>query len=371
MARDAALLHVGGAVAERDEPMQGHGHGTGAEDPQRHRPPSASGGAGADQEVLDPKDGAHEAWRDAPGTPDAQERPESSSPRFSYANNHSSGKAHLRGNSMRREELLEKVLGGEVWGETMVRMELHAGKSTSGQWRRFDELLRDSEAVSTYLAMTLGQLCAAGYGAEADSNNLQSPATQRSVSTSPADADQVGRRRAMSSIASSLTRHLFAKNFARSDLIGSPVPVDNSGSGDVCDVEPVTSASTTPRTTDATAPPITAHTPSIPFMQESNVPSAPTESTRGATRLPAVGGARIEAFRELSGAGSRKLGYIASAVSSQLAAVGSAAASSASSATAQTASKGQSAAAARAALISASTGLDYSPTTRGDKACTA
>ena len=305
-----------------------------------------------------------------PSTTDAaEERAEHSSPRFSYTNDYSNGNVHMRGEGVRREELLEKALCGEISGETMVRMDPH------GTWRRFDELLRDPEAVLSHLGMTLGQLCASGYGHDARTNaeRERRQASRRrceeATRASPADTDQVGRRRAMASIASSLTRQLFPKNFARSDLVGSPLrsTCGSSGTGDdntetVCSPGP-----STPTSTDAAAPATMAHTPSIPFMQVSNVPSAPIETARGATRLPsAVSGPRIDAFRELSGAGSRKLGYIAAAVSSQLAAVGSVAVASASSATAPAASKTQSVAAARAALISGSTGLDYSPTSRCD-----
>lgn len=349
------VLREKGAAAHR--PMQGQEHG-----------------AVDEQGVVAPP----AAQRETSITPGVvEERDGNSSPRFSYTNNHLSDKAHLRGAGLLRHELLEKVLSGEVLGETLVRMDLHAGKSRSGEWRRFDELLRDSEAVVSHLGMTLGQLCAAGYGRGADTNEdrlrRQRPAQVQFDSASPSDADQSGRRRAMSSIASSLTRQLFAKNFARSDLVSSPLrsaqgkcATAETDQDDGVAAEPGGSTGpSTPSSTDTAAAVITAHTPSIPFLQESNVPSASVEATRGVTRLPAaVSGPRIEAFRELSGAGGRKLGYIASAVSSQLAAVGSAAAASATSATIPAPTKGQSA--ARAALINASTGLDYSPTSRSD-----
>ena len=317
-----------------------------------------------------------EVQSEPPIAPDAAGKLESnSSPRFSYTH-HMSDTVHLQGTSLRREELLEKVLGGEVLGETLVRMDPHAGETGPSQWRRFDELLRDSEAVFSYLGMTLGQLCAAGYGPSANTSEArvprQPPVPVRSGSASPEDADQGGRRRAMTSIAASLTRQLFAKNFARSDLVSSPLRSAQGNCGANIDqgdgfAACSSAGPSTPSSKNTTVLGITAHTPSIPFMQESNVPSASIETTRGATRLPAaVSGPRIEAFRELSGAGGRKLGYIASAVSSQLAAVSSAAAASATSSTMPAPVKGQSAAAARAALISCSTGLDYSPTTRSE-----
>ena len=341
-----------------DRPMQEQNHGTLKD---------VEGGAAGPSSDL--REGS---------TPDAAEEPaERSSPRFSYTNDHSSGKALMRGEGVHREELLEKALCGEISGETMVRMDARAGGSGSGRWRRFDELLRDPEAVLSHLGMTLGQLCAAGYGRDARTNaererRLTADCCEEALSTSasPADTDQVGRRRAMASIASSLTRQLFAKNFARSDLVSSPLrsACGSSGTADGSTAEPVCAPGpSTPSSTDAAAPATMAHTPSVPFMQASNVPSAPVETARGASRLPsAVSGPRIDAFRELSGAGSRKLGYIASAVSSQLAAVGSVAVASASSATAPATSKAQSAAAARAALINGSTGLDYSPTSSRD-----
>lgn len=349
-----------------DRPMQEQNHGTLKD---------VEGGAAGPSSDL--REDLLEEVAHPLSTPDAAEEPaERSSPRFSYTNDHSSGKALMRGEGVRREELLEKALCGEISGETMVRMDARAGGSGSGRWRRFDELLRDPEAVLSHLGMTLGQLCAAGYGRDARTNaereRRQEPADcceeAQSTSASPADTDQVGRRRAMASIASSLTRQLFAKNFARSDLVSSPLrsACGSSGTADGSTAEPVCAPGpSTP--TDAAAPATMAHTPSVPFMQASNVPSAPVETARGASRLPsAVSGPRIDAFRELSGAGSRKLGYIASAVSSQLAAVGSVAVASASSATAPATSKAQSAAAARAALINGSTGLDYSPTSSRD-----
>ena len=52
------------------------------------------------------------AAREPPSTPTPEERPAGASPRFSFANNHSSGKAHLRASAVSREELLAKALAG-------------------------------------------------------------------------------------------------------------------------------------------------------------------------------------------------------------------------------------------------------------------
>jgi hypothetical protein len=105
-----------------DRPMQEQNHGTLKD---------VEGGAAGPSSDL--REGS---------TPDAAEEPaERSSPRFSYTNDHSSGKALMRGEGVRREELLEKALCGEISGETMVRMDARAGGSGSGRWRRFAELL--------------------------------------------------------------------------------------------------------------------------------------------------------------------------------------------------------------------------------------
>jgi hypothetical protein len=316
------------------------------------------------------------AAREPPSTPTPEERPAGASPRFSFANNHSSGKAHLRASAVSREELLAKALAGEIWGDTMVRTDAQAGDDRSGEWRRFSDLLRDAAALQHAMGMSLGQLCAAGYGSSAGGSS-QSPRRPRATTTSP-ESGGLGqpaamRRRAMTNIASSLTRQLFAKNFARSDLMGSPSSGNSCRAAEpLAPATPVAPASGSSATTATLA----THTPSVQamFLSESNVPDDSTAPTK---RLPVVGGARIEAFREMSGNfGGRKLGVIASAVSSQLVAVGSAASSAAAAAVptaanAPPAGKTSAAAAARAALIGSSTGLDHwSPTARCDNSGT-
>ena len=267
----------------------------------------------------------------AASTPTGAERSADASPRFSYANNHSSGRQHVRGSEVTRAELLQLARDGTLWGDTMIRTDAQGGASPS-VWRRFDDILRSPRSLEQTLGVPLGELCAMGYRSErkprAATTGCDAPAAEEGAQ-SRADG---GRRRAMTNIASSLTRQLFSKSIARSDLIGA--------------LSPSSSAAPAPTAEKRLSPSIASM-----FMSDANLPRSSSQG-EARPRAPAAGSRIV--------AGGRKLGVIASAVSSQLQAV---AATASAAVPSRTDSSGVSAAAARANLIGASTGLEYSPTT--------
>ena len=262
----------------------------------------------------------------AASTPTGAERSADASPRFSYANNHSSGRQYVRGSGVARAELLQLARDGTLWGDTMIRTDAQGGASPSA-WRRFDDILRSPRSLEQTLGVPLGELCAMGYRSErkprAATTGCDAPAAEESAQ---------GRRRAMTNIASSLTRQLFSKSIARSDLIGA--------------LSPSSSAAPAPTAEKRLSPSIASM-----FMSDANLPRSSSQG-EARPRAPAAGSRIV--------AGGRKLGVIASAVSSQLQAV---AATASAAVPSRTDSSGVSAAAARANLIGASTGLEYSPTT--------
>ena len=262
----------------------------------------------------------------AASTPTGAERSADASPRFSYANNHSSGRQHVRGSGVARAELLQLARDGTLWGDTMIRTDAQGGASPSA-WRRFDDILRSPRSLEQTLGVPLGELCAMGYRSErkprAATTGCDAPAAEEGAQS---------RRRAMTNIASSLTRQLFSKSIARSDLIGA--------------LSPSSSAAAAPAAEKRLSPSIASM-----FMSDANLPRSSSQG-EARPRAPAAGSRIV--------AGGKKLGVIASAVSSQLQAV---AATASAAVPSRTDSSGVSAAAARAKLIGASTGLEYSPTT--------
>ena len=262
----------------------------------------------------------------AASTPTGAERSADASPRFSYANNHSSGRQHVRGSGVARAELLQLARDGTLWGDTMIRTDAQGAASPSA-WRRFDDILRSPRSLEQTLGVPLGELCAMGYRSErkprAATTGCDAPAAEEGAQS---------RRRAMTNIASSLTRQLFSKSIARSDLIGA--------------LSPSSSAAAAPAAEKRLSPSIASM-----FMSDANLPRSSSQG-EARPRAPAAGSRIV--------AGGKKLGVIASAVSSQLQAV---AATASAAVPSRTDSSGVSAAAARAKLIGASTGLEYSPTT--------
>ena len=269
----------------------------------------------------------------AASTPTGAERSADASPRFSYANNHSSGRQHVRGSGVARAELLQLARDGTLWGDTMIRTDAQGGASPSA-WRRFDDILRSPRSLEQTLGVPLGELCAMGYRSE------RKPRAATTGCDAPA-AEEIAqsRRRAMTNIASSLTRQLFSKSIARSDLIGALSP-SSSGAAQGG------SAAAAPAAEKRLSPSIASM-----FMSDANLPRSSSQG-EARPRAPAAGSRIV--------AGGKKLGVIASAVSSQLQAV---AATASAAVPSRTDSSGVSAAAARAKLIGASTGLEYSPTT--------
>ena len=69
-----------------------------------------------------------EEGESAASTPTGAERSADASPRFSYANNHSSGRQHVRGSGVARSELLQLARDGTLalWGDTMIRTDARA-----------------------------------------------------------------------------------------------------------------------------------------------------------------------------------------------------------------------------------------------------
>jgi len=262
----------------------------------------------------------------AASTPTGAERSADASPRFSYANNHSSGRQHIRGSGVARAELLQLARDGTLWGDTMIRTDAQGAVSPSA-WRRFDDILRSPRSLEQTLGVPLGELCAMGYRSErkprAATTGCDAPAAEEGAQS---------RRRAMTNIASSLTRQLFSKSIARSDLIGA--------------LSPSSSVAAAPAAEKRLSPSIASM-----FMSDANLPRSSSQG-EARPRAPAAGSRIV--------AGGKKLGVIASAVSSQLQAV---AATASAAVPSRTDSSGVSAAAARAKLIGASTGLEYSPTT--------
>ena len=65
----------------------------------------------------------------AASTPTGAERSADASPRFSYANNHSSGRQHVRVSGVARAELLQLARDGTLWGDTMIRTDAQGAAS--------------------------------------------------------------------------------------------------------------------------------------------------------------------------------------------------------------------------------------------------
>ena len=133
---------------ERAQAAGGGGRHLSLERCERRRPSLRTSSS---ELALSPRE---EGGCSAASTPTGAEPSADASPRFSYANNHSSGRQHLleRGCARGAAALARD---GTLWGDTMIRTDAQGSASPSA-WRRFDDILRSPRRWSRRWACRLG-----------------------------------------------------------------------------------------------------------------------------------------------------------------------------------------------------------------------